>query len=80
MKNELPKYAFPYAHPAAQKGDKGAEFRGDDGGTICVSIERGEGGQFFLGIIRGGIAEMSFTRGELEKVLEVAGVLFKQLN
>jgi len=72
---ELPQYAFPYSHPAAQKGDVGAEFYGDDGMTLCVSIERCDEGMFTLDIHRGGIGENLFTRGELQKVLELAGIL-----
>lgn len=79
-KLELPKYAWPYQHPAARKGDVGASFYEDEGGgTIAVSIERGEGGQFYLGILRGGIAESGFTRGELAKVTELIGLLQKAI-
>jgi len=75
---ELPKYAYPYSHPAAQKGDVGASFYEDEGGgTICVSIERTEGGQLNLITLRGGICESCFTRNELARVLELAGILFK---
>ena len=73
---QLPKYAFPYAHPAAGKGDVGAEFRGDDGGCITVGIERMEGGMLSLQTGRSGLGENCFTRGELAKVLELAGILF----
>jgi hypothetical protein len=72
----LPAYAFPYAHPAVGKGDVGAEFRGDDDGSICVSIERTEGGQFSLQLGRSGLGENCFTRNELARVLELAGILF----
>ena len=71
----LPLYAFPYKHPAAGKGDVGAEFRSDDGMTLCVSIERCDEGMVTLDIHRGGIGENLFTRGELAKVLELAGIL-----
>ena len=54
MKTELPKYAFPYHHPAAQNGDVGAEFRGDDGGCITVGIERMEEGMLTLQLGRSG--------------------------
>lgn len=71
----LPLYAFPYAHPASGNGDVGAEFYSDDGMTICVSIERCDEGMVTLDIHRGGIGENLFTRGELAKVLELAGIL-----
>ena len=74
---ELPAYAFPYAHPAATKGDVGASFYEDDGhGTICVSIEQLECGQVQLCTHRGGLSESCFTRNELARVLELAGILF----
>lgn len=76
QKLELPLYAFPYAHPAAGRGDVGAEFRGDDGGAICVGIERMESGMLALQIGRSGLGENCFSRGELAKVLEIAGILF----
>ncbi len=77
QKLKLPAYAFPYAHPAAGRGDVGAEFRGDDGGTICVSIERGmESDQINFCIIRSGLSENGFTKDEFSKVLELAGILF----
>ncbi len=75
QKLELPKYAFPYSHPAAGKGDVGAEFRGDDGMTLCISIERCDEDMVTLDIHRGGIGENLFTRGELAKVLELSTIL-----
>ena len=75
-KLELPVYAFPYAHPAAGRHDVGAEFRGDDDGSICVSIERTEGGQLALQLGRSGLGENCFSCAELARVLELAGILF----
>ena len=75
-KTVLPLYAFPYAHPAAGRGDVGAEFRGEDGGTICIGIERMEGGMLSLQLGRSGLGENCFSHGELAKVLELAGILF----
>ena len=75
-KLELPAYAFPYAHPAASKGDVGAEFRGDDGGCITVGIERMEGGMLALQLGRSGLGENCFTKNELARVLELAGIMF----
>jgi len=72
----LPFYAFPYEHPAAGRGDVGAEFRGDDGGTITVGIERIESGMLALQFGRSGLGENCFSRGELAKVLELADILF----
>ena len=72
----LPAYAFPYQHPAAQKGDVGAEFRGDDGGCITVGIERTEMGMLLLQTGRSGLGENCFTKNELARVLELAGILF----
>lgn len=76
QKLELPKYAFEYRHPAGGKGDVGAQFRGDDGGSICVGIERMEDGMLALQLGRSGLGENCFSRGELAKVLELAGILF----
>ena len=73
---KLPSYAFPYAHPAAGRGDVGAEFRGDDGGTICVGIERMESGMLLLQTGRSGLGENCFSKTELAKVLELACILF----
>ena len=75
-KVELPAYAFPYKHPAASKGDVGAEFRGDDGGCITVAIERMEEGMLALQTGRSGLGENCFTKHELGRVLELAGILF----
>ena len=72
----LPAYAFPYQHPAAQKGDVGAEFRGDDGGCITVGIERMESGMLALQLGRSGLGENCFTKNELARVLELVGILF----
>jgi len=73
---ELPAYAFPYAHPAAGRGDVGAEFRGDGGDCITVGIDRTDGGMLALQFGRSGLSENCFSRGELAKVLELAGILF----
>lgn len=75
--NKLPAYAFPYTHPAGGRGDVGAEFRGDDGGTITVGIERTEGGMLLLQMGRSGLGENMFSRGELAKVLELTRILFE---
>ena len=74
--SQLPLYAFPYAHPAAQKGDVGAEFRGDDGGCITVAIEKTEFGALMLQTGRSGLGENCFTHGELARVLELSAILF----
>ena len=76
MTSALPAYAFPYAHPAAGKGDVGAEFRGDDGGCITVGIERMEEGMLALQLGRSGLGENCFTKNELARILELAGILF----
>ncbi len=77
-KTELPKYAWPYRHPAAQRGDVGATFYEDEGGgTISVYIQVGDGETFYFNTDRGGMSESRFSRQELARVLEVAAALAK---
>jgi hypothetical protein len=82
MNATLPAYAFPYQSPSsnAHRDDRGAEFRGDDGGSITVAIERGEAGTVYLSTTRSGFGENQFTRPELGKVLELATILFHSLK
>ena len=79
-KIELPKYAWLYDHPANKKGDLSATFYEDGGhGSITVSIQRGEAGQFYHSTERGGVSEGRFSRGELQKVLEISQILLNHL-
>lgn len=78
MKNlPLPNYAFPYRHPSAEPGDFGADFRGDDGGSICVYLEKREGGMIGICLDRSGLSESLFTPGEMAKICELLPILAK---
>ena len=76
----LPKWAFEYQHPASEKGDIGAEFRGDDGGCICVYLEKHEGGGICLNTDRSGMSESLFTPSEFAKVVELLTILGKHVK
>lgn len=74
-KLNLPNWAFEYRHPAAERGDIGAQFRGDDGGSICVYLERREGGGIGINTDRSGMAENVFTPEEFARVAELIQIL-----
>ena len=76
----LPSFAFVGRSRAGGERDLVADFRGDDGSTITVTIGPCEDGQVQFSFDRSGVSETCFSQGELGKVISVSLSLFAALR